>query len=46
MNITNEFAVHARKELDHLLIIRKQIDYLGDIPTVVPEEVNRSEKAE
>ena len=46
MNITNVFAVHVRKELDHVLIIGKQIDYLGDIPAIVPEEVNTSEKAE
>src|SRR6185436_10747389 len=31
-------------ELDHALIIAKQIDYLGGTPTVVPKPVKLSER--
>ena len=45
MTIANELEVHAGEELAHALIIAKQIDYLGGMPTVVPKPVRTSEKA-
>ena len=46
MNIAEELQVHAQQELQHALMIAKQIDYLGEMPTVVPKTVKTSEKAE
>src|SRR5438552_17613680 len=46
MNIAAELEVHAAQELSHALIIAKQIDYLGGMPTVTPLPVKTSEKAE
>jgi len=46
MNIAAELATHAREELEHALIIAKQIDYLGGMPKVTPKPVKTSEKAE
>jgi bacterioferritin len=46
MNIAAELAVHAREELDHALLIAKQIDYLGGMPKVTPKLVKTSEKPE
>jgi len=46
MAIADELEVHAREELDHALIISKQIDYLGGMPTVSSKPVKTSEKAE
>jgi bacterioferritin len=46
MNIAQELEVHAGEELAHALIIAKQIDYLGGMPTVTPLAVKTSEKAE
>jgi bacterioferritin len=46
MTIAQELEKHAREELDHALIISKQIDYLGGMPTVTPRPVKTSEKAE
>jgi bacterioferritin len=37
--IANELEQHALQELQHALIIAKQIDYLGGQPTVTPKEV-------
>jgi hypothetical protein len=34
MNIAAELEKHAQEELGHALIIAKQIDYLGGMPTV------------
>ena len=45
MNIAKELEVHAQEELDHALKVAKQIDYLGGMPTVVPEPVKTSQKA-
>ena len=45
MNIAQELEVHAAEELQHALIIAKQIDYLGGMPTVTPKPVKTSEKA-
>ena len=46
MNIAGELEKHAQEELNHALIISKQIDYLGGMPTVAPLAVRTSEKAE
>jgi bacterioferritin len=45
MNIADQLALHAKQELDHALIIARQIDYLGAMPTVTPKPVQTSEKA-
>ncbi|HWN20245.1 MAG TPA: ferritin-like domain-containing protein [Gemmatimonadales bacterium] len=46
MSIAKELEVHAKEELDHALIIAKQIDYLGGTLTVTPKPVKLSDKAE
>jgi bacterioferritin len=46
MSIAKELEQHAREELDHALIISKQVDYLGGMPSVTPKPVKTSEKAE
>ena len=46
MSIAAELEVHAGEELQHALVISKQIDYLGGMPTVAPLPVKTSEKAE
>ena len=46
MNIADELVLHAKQELDHALIIAKQIDYLGGMPTVTPKLVKTSEDPE
>src|SRR4051794_1988573 len=46
MNIARELETHASEELEHALIISKQIDYLGGMPTVTPKPVKQSDKAE
>ena len=46
MNIAAELEVHAGEELQHALILAKQIDYLGGMPKVTPKPVKTSEKAE
>ena len=45
MNIADQLALHAKQELDHALIISRQIDYLGKMPTVNPQPVRTSEDA-
>ena len=45
MNIAQELEKHALQELQHALIVAKQIDYLGGMPTVTPKPVRTSEKA-
>jgi bacterioferritin len=45
MNIADQLAIHAKQELDHALTIARQIDYLGEMPTVTPKTVLTSEKA-
>jgi bacterioferritin len=44
MAIATELEAHAKQELDHALIIAKQIDYLGGTPTVAPKPVKLSDK--
>jgi len=46
MSIARELETHAGEELSHALLIAKQIDYLGGMPTVTPLPVKTSEKAE
>src|SRR5688572_15874552 len=46
MTIAEELEKHAHEELAHALIIAKQIDYLGGMPTVTPKPVKTSEDAE
>ena len=43
--IAKELEAHAGEELAHAITISKQIDYLGEMPTVVPKPVKTSEKA-
>ena len=45
MNIADQLAIHAKQELDHALIIARQIDYLGAMPTVTPKSVQTSPNA-
>lgn len=45
MNIAAELEVHAGEELQHALILAKQIDYLGGMPAVHPKLVKVSEDA-
>jgi bacterioferritin len=44
MSIAAELEKHAAQELTHALLIAKQIDYLGGMPTVAPKPVRTSEK--
>jgi len=46
MNIAGELEKHAHEELQHALVIAKQIDYLGGMPTVKANEVRTSERPE
>ena len=46
MSIARELEGHASQELKHAIIIAKQIDYLGGMPSVTPKHVKTSEKAE
>jgi bacterioferritin len=46
MSIAGELETHAKEELEHALIVAKQIDYLGGTPTVTPKPVKLSDKAE
>jgi bacterioferritin len=46
MNIAAELEIHASEELQHALILAKQIDYLGGMPKVTPKPVKASKKAE
>ncbi len=46
MNIAAELEKHAHEELQHALVIAKQIDYLGGMPTATPQHVKTSKDAE
>src|SRR5438105_3616009 len=46
MAIAGELEKHAKQELEHALVISKQVDYLGGMPVVQPKPVRTSEKAE
>jgi bacterioferritin len=43
MNIADQLVKHAHQELEHALIISRQIDYLGKMPIVTPKPVKTSE---
>src|SRR6187431_321365 len=43
MSIAAELETHAGEELQHALVVAKQIDYLGGTPTVTPKPVKLSE---
>lgn len=45
MSIAEQLEAHAHDELKHALILSRQIDYLGKMPTVVPKPVRTSEDA-
>jgi bacterioferritin len=45
MSIADQLETHAQQELNHALIISRQIDYLGKMPSVAPKPVRTSEKA-
>jgi bacterioferritin len=45
MSIADQLELHAQQELKHALIISRQIDYLGKMPTVTPKPVKTSENA-
>src|SRR5437667_8430209 len=45
MDIATQLEVHARQELDHALILSRQIDYLGAMPAVTPKPVRTSKVA-
>jgi bacterioferritin len=42
MDIATQLEIHAKQELDHALIISRQIDYLGKMPAVTPKPVRTS----
>jgi bacterioferritin len=45
MSIAEQLESHAQQELKHALIISRQINYLGKMPTVTPKPVRTSDKA-
>ena len=45
MSIADQLQIHAAEELKHALIISRQIDYLGEMPTVTPKPVKTSQDA-
>ncbi len=45
MKIASELELHAGEELQHALVIAKQIDYLGGAPNVVAQPVKTSSAA-
>jgi bacterioferritin len=42
MDIAAQLEIHAKQELDHGLILSRQIDYLGAMPGVTPKPVRTS----
>jgi bacterioferritin len=45
MDIAAQLEIHAKQELDHALILSRQIDYLGKMPVVTPQPVRTSKSA-
>jgi bacterioferritin len=45
MNIADQLQLHAQQELAHALMISKNIDYLGGMPTAVAKPVKTSPSA-
>jgi bacterioferritin len=46
MAIAKELESHAKEELEHALVIAKQIDYLGGTPAIEPAPVKMAENDE
>ena len=46
MKIADELKKHAAQELEHALIVARQVDYLGGMPSAVALPVKISERAE
>ena len=46
MDIAAQLEIHAKQELDHALILSRQIDYLGKMPVVTPKAVRTSKNPE
>jgi bacterioferritin len=46
MDIAAQLEIHAKQELDHALILSRQIDYLGKMPVVTPKPVRTSKNSE
>src|SRR6266705_1401529 len=42
MGIASQLEIHAKQELDHALILSRQIDYLGKMPVLTPKPVRTS----
>ena len=45
MSIADQLELHAKQELGHALIISRQIDYLGKMPTTTPKPVKTPDNA-
>ncbi len=43
--IAHELEVHSREELEHAILLAKQINYFGGVPTVIPKSVKISKVA-
>jgi bacterioferritin len=43
MNIAEQLQIHAQQELAHALMVSRQIDYLGIMPTTTPKPVRTSD---
>src|SRR6266480_5404287 len=46
MDIAAQLEIHAKQELDHALILSRQIDYLGKMPVVTSKPVRTSKNPE
>src|ERR1700730_10012709 len=46
MDIAAQLEIHAKQELDHAMILSRQIDYLGKMPVVTPKPVRTSKNPE
>jgi bacterioferritin len=44
--IASELEKHAGEELQHAILVAKQIDYFGGMPVTTPKPVKTSEKAD
>lgn len=44
-DIAAQLEIHARQELEHALIVSRQIDYLSKMPAVTPKPVRTSKDA-
>jgi len=42
MDIAAQLEIHPKQDLDHALILSRQIDYLGKMPVVTPKPVRTS----